>query len=228
MPEANVTKIVIQAYTNKEMTATAGSFTLPVNPEQYSEKRQLKYDTSKGIGSQGTNSKYGMTEPEELKLDFIFDNTGAVEGNMLQGTAVKTQVQNFLGTVYFMHGDIHKPKFLKLQWGDSLTFPCVMTSLDVNYVLFNKEGEPLRAKLSATFLNYIEEEKRIALEDKSSPDLTHVRQVMSNDRLDLMTYKIYGDPNYMLQVAQQNGLTSVRRLRTGQQISFPPFEKQDN
>ena len=228
MADANVTKIVIESYTDSAMRDAAGRFTIPINPEQYSEKRQLKYDTKKGIGNQGTNSKYGMTEPEELKLEFIFDNTGAIEGNILQGIKVKKQVSDFLKTVYDMNGDVHKPKFLKIQWGQFLTFPCVMISLDVNYVLFNKEGEPLRAKLNASFLNYIEEEKRIALEDKNSPDLTHIRQVAPDDRLDLMTYRIYGDPQYLLQVAQKNNLSTIRRVKAGAQIEFPPFEKQVN
>ena len=226
--QENVTKIVIEAYTDAEMKSRAGSFTIPVNPEQYAEKRQLKYDTKKGIGNQGTNSKYGVTEPEELKLEFIFDNTGAVEGNRLQGTAVREQVNQFLNTVYTMEGKIHKPKFLLLQWGKDLTFPCVLTSLDINYVLFARNGSPLRAKVNATFLNFVEEKKRIALEDKSSPDLTHVRIAAPGDRLDWLTYQIYGESQHVLQVAKENRLTTIRRLETGSQIVFPPFDKQEN
>ncbi len=229
MPQPNVTKITIQAYSDAKLQSPVGQpFTIPVNPEQYSEKRQLKYDTKKGIGQQGTNAKFGATEPEELKLDFIFDNTGAVEGNMLQGTKVSKQVEDFLKTVYTMDGDIHKPRFLKLAWGQQLVFPCVLVSLEVNYTLFSKEGDALRAKVSASFLNHLAEEKRLQLEDKSSPDLTHIRTVVASDRLDNLTNGIYGDPKYLVQVARANGMTSFRRLKTGDKIEFPPFAKQEN
>jgi phage tail protein X len=225
MPDANVTKITIASFLNAQMTQAGPSFTLPINPEQYAEKRQLKYDQEQGIGNQFNDPKYGATGPEELKLDFIFDNTGAIEGNMLQGTKVNVQVQDFLSTVYLMEDGIHKPKFLKIQWGRYLTFPCVLTALDINYILFNREGEPLRAKVSATFLNFVEQEKRVRMEAKNSPDLTHVRTVKQGDRLDWITYKEYGDPQYALQVAKANGLSTFRKLTTGANLILPPFAR---
>jgi hypothetical protein len=225
----NVEKIAIQAYSNAELTAVVGSpFFIPINPEIYSEKRQLKYDTNQGIGNQGNNPKFGATGSEELKLDFVLDGTGAVEGNRLKEKTVAEQVKLFLDTVYRMDGAIHKPYFLKVQWGKYLTFPSVLTAVDINYVLFDRNGSPLRAKVSATFLNYIEQEKRIRLEAKSSPDLTHARTVVQGSRLDQMTYEMYGDSKYMFQVARANGLTSLRPLKAGSQLEFPPFDKQED
>lgn len=223
---ANVTKIVIQPYKDAKLNDKAGpEFTIPVNPETYAEKRQLKYDNKQGIGNQGNNPKFGATAPEELKLDFILDGTGALEGNVYSDMAVNEQVQKLLNAVYNMAGDIHKPYFLKVQWGKHLTFPSVLTALDINYVLFKSDGTPLRAKVSATFLNYIEQEKRIKMEDKNSPDLTHIRTVEQGSRLDWMTHKFYGDSKYMTQVARSNNLPALRPLRAGDELEFPPFQK---
>ena len=99
------------------------------------------------------------------------------------------------------------------------------SNLDINHTLFNPNGSPLRAKLTATFLNYKAKEERLARDRQNSPDLTHVREVKAGDRLDLMTHKIYNSPNYLMQVARANDLTHIRQITPGDELFFPPFEK---
>ena len=93
------------------------------------------------------------------------------------------------------------------------------------FVLFSPEGVPLRAVVTASFKGVVEDSLRVARENNNSPDLTHVRIVKEGDTLPLMTFKIYGDSKYYLQVAAANNLTNFRRLQPGQQIIFPPIEK---
>jgi hypothetical protein len=40
-----------------------------------------------------------------------------------------------------------------------------------------------------------------------------------------MTDKIYENPNYYIDVAKANGLTSFRKITAGTKIFFPPVEK---
>ena len=126
--------------------------------------------------------------------------------------------------VYNMNGDIHRPHFLQVQWGKFI-FPCILSNLDLTYTLFKPNGDPLRIKASATFLNYVAQKERVARERKKSPDLTHVRLVKGGDRLDLMTYKLYKDPNFVLQIAKANGLSTFREIRPGTELVFPPLDK---
>ena len=101
-----------------------------------------------------------------------------------------------------------------------------MSNLDINYALFSRSGEPLRAKLNATFTNYVEQEARLKREqDHKSPDLTHIRTVNLGDRLPKMTHDVYSDQSYYLKVAKANGLTSFRKLKIGTNIVFPPIQK---
>ena len=153
--KSNVQKIVIQSFKDKKFADCKGcpSFTVPINPEQFSQKFEVKSDVSQGSGSQGTSGKYGNTLPEELKLDFFLDNTNTVVGNVYQGMPIPDQVAELLDTVYRMDGETHQPNFLKIGWNskeifgaNSATFECKLKSLDINYVLFNSEGEPLRAR----------------------------------------------------------------------------------
>jgi len=49
--------------------------------------------------------------------------------------------------------------------------------------------------------------------------------VKEGDNLPLMTYRIYGDPKYYLEVAKANGIANFRKLKAGQMIVFPPIER---
>ncbi|MEM8528132.1 MAG: LysM peptidoglycan-binding domain-containing protein [Bacteroidota bacterium] len=237
--EGHPKKIVIQAYKDKKLNNLAEApnrFVLPVNPEQYSQNFKLEYDKEAAKGSQGVEEKFKSAAPQELKLDFTIDGTNTIYGYAYTDEnkkKVSEQIQLLKDVVYKMSGEIHRPKFLKIiGFGiddkDSKTFPCVLSNLEVTYTLFNQDGEPLRAKISSTFFNYKEAERRVKEEKKNSPDLTHLRTVKGDTHLPLMTYNIYKNSRYYLEVAKANDLTNFRKLRTGQELRFPPLKKTNN
>ncbi|MBL7803254.1 MAG: hypothetical protein JNL02_05930 [Saprospiraceae bacterium] len=224
-------KLIIRSYTDRtlQVVDTAHQFELPINPESYTQNFKVEYDTRRGHGASGTQPRFKSTAPEELRLEFVFDGTDTVQGYKHEGIAVKDQIDAFLTTVYDFVGTVHRPRFLAVNWGQ-LVFPCILTNLDINYTLFDESGEPIRAKLNATFLNYQAHEARARRDRRSSPDLTHRRLIQPGERLDLMTYKIYDSPKYVLQVADANELTSIRNIRPliGREIQFPPLDKTES
>lgn len=223
MGNANVTKIVIRPFLNQKQDKRAGEdFIIPVNPESYSQAYKVELKEKPAGGNQGSAPEYKFTSPEELKLEFTLDNTGTIEGNVYDGTPVPKQVEKLLATVYKMKGEAHRPSILKIQWGSFFTFDCVLSTLDINYVLFKPNGEPLRAKVSASFKQYTEPQIRSRQENKKSPDLTRVIRVADGDTLPNLSYKSYGTPKYYPQVAYANKLMSIRTLRTGDDLVFPP------
>lgn len=234
-----LTKVVFLVFKDKKYTKPIGSFELPINPEQFSQAFKVEYDLKQAQGSKGSDPKFKFTRPEELKLDFTFDGTGVIPMSNQTARAdqprqfykdVVGQVQAFLDVVYTMDSKTHKPNFLRLLWGNFSFgskdgFDCILKDLQINYTLFAPDGKPLRAKISATFVNYIEQVRRVREEGKESPDVTHLRKVKAGDTLPLMTHEIYGDPSYYLQVAKVNGLVNFRRLATNTDLRFPPIEK---
>ncbi len=236
-------KVSIESFENENFTkrskATPNRISLPVNPESFTQNYKVKLNIQQGQGNQGTNASYEGTAPEELKLDFILDGTNTIQGYnsslkfkpdvaSLKGETlvpVKDQLKIFMNTVYNMNGEIHRPHFLKVHWGDGFKFPCILSNLDLNYTLFKPNGDPLRIKVSATFLNYVAQKERVARERKRSPDLTHVRLVKAGDRLDWMTEQIYNNPKYITQIARANNLTTFRKIKPGIELVFPPLEK---
>ena len=228
MDSGAISKVEIHAYpSNKFREGKKKVFVLPINPENYSRSKKVKQDTRTPHGNEGTDPRYVATEPEELKLEFIFDGTGTVQGypEKYKNMPVKKQLELFEKAVYDLNGDIHRPNFLKVHWGKYLVFQCILSSLDISFPLFEKTGDPLRAKLSATFLQYFTPEERAKRANKKSPDLTHIRPVKSSDRLDLMTFDIYNDTKFLLQVARINELTTIRTLPSQTELRFPPISK---
>jgi hypothetical protein len=229
----NVSPLFIVAYKDKEVkNDKVGQFELPINPENYAMSYKIEVDQSGGHGNAGADIKYKKTPPETFKLEFIFDNTGTVMGNTKDGTSIQEQVKQFMAITYQVNGTSHKPNYLKIIWGENLMtgenqgFNCILTQLDINYTLFARTGEPLRAKLSAQFTNYVEQEARLNnRQNHGSPDLTHVRTIEFGDRLPLMTHKEYDDQSYYLKVAKANNLTSFRNLEIGKTVVFPPIQK---
>ena len=217
-------KLKIEAYSDEDMQTKVGEFVLPVNPEQYAQKLQTKYDAQPAAGASSTAAKFKVSAPEELRLDFIFDGTGTIYDYTHAGKSVALQIEELKEIVYKLDGEIHQPRFLKV-FGKNINFPCVLLDLQITYTLFQPDGSPLRAKISATFMSTKEAERRVREEQKSSPDLTHIRQVKDGDKLALMVFRIYKDTKYYLEVAKANGLTNFRQLRTGQDLIFPPIEK---
>lgn len=224
-----LTKFEIKSFSDNEFKKDGGKkdFKIPINPETFTRNLKVERDTTKGHGNNQTNSKFVGTAPEELKIEFILDGTATMEGYLdaMKTMPVKDQLKKFIECVYDYDGKIHSPRYLKVLYGSELKFNCVLTSLDINHTLFNPDGSPLRAKITANFLQYIAPEARAKKERNSSPDVTHQRTVRAGDRLDLLTFEVYDSPQFLLQVGLNNGLTNVRRIQPGLELYFYPFDK---
>jgi len=87
--------------------------------------------------------------------------------------------------------------------------------------MFDKYGLPIRAKVKADFIERTTKAGSL-LNLLSSPDLTHRVEVKEYDLLPNLTYKVYNNQNYYLQVARVNRLKNFRKLRPGVLV-FPPI-----
>lgn len=223
-------KMLILAFADSEKVENGGiadadaSFEALINPESYTLAYKLKFSNdAQGQGTSGQQLKYEYTEPEEMTFEFLFDNTGIIDGQARDDIA--DDIKRFKSVVLEYQGDAHEPRHFKLVWGKNSIFKGRVTEVSIAYKLFRPDGTPIRATATVTFKSSIEEQKRAAQENNSSPDLTHVRKVKAGDTLPLMCYRIYGTPQYYLQVAAVNKLGNFRELIPGMDILFPPIEK---
>ena len=137
-------------------------------------------------------------KPGDMSLIFFLDGTGA-SGRVID---VQKKIEQFQ-TVTGYNGSNHRPNYLKVAWGTLQVKRCVIKSVSIAYKLFKPDGIPLRAVITAAFIDNSDDQTRVALAQDQSPDLTHVRLAKAGDNLPAMCFKIYGDPRYYLDVAQR-------------------------
>lgn len=193
-------------------------FVAMFNPETFSVSEGVCWNTNSPIGNQGSDPVYVKTMPRSFSLDFTLDGTG-VNTNGIK-IPVTAQIALFRLVTTKIVSAIHRPAYLMVQYGTFISI-CVLKSSSVTYTMFDKYGLPIRAKVKADFIERTTKAGSV-LNLLSSPDLTHRVEVKEYDLLPNLTYKIYNDQNYYLQVAKANRLKNFRRLKPGTLI-FPPI-----
>jgi len=249
--KGKLVKLTITAYQDEKFKEQQGEpMEALINPEGYKETFTIKYDETQPAGNQGNAPKFNKITPGEFTFRLLFDSTGVFNSidtlddalnsiadnisafvpSFLTGDedevdrGVFDEIEKFKELTIGFNGSTHQNNSLIISWG-ALIVKCKLTKLDIEYKLFNASGYPIRAVATIGCINTISDEERKALENKQSPDLTHIRYAMAGDTLPLMTYRIYGDPSYYLEVAKANKIQNFRRLKAGQKIIFPPIQK---
>jgi hypothetical protein len=216
-------KLKIEAYAEAKCTGSVlGTINAMFNPDSYSRTYNATYKATEEVGKSATTMIFAGIGQNDLSLKLIVDGTGIIP--IPGASTVDEYITNFKSIAYSYHGTEHRPNYLKLTWG-TLTFTGICESINISYNLFNPDGSALRATMNVKFIETVDYKTKAKEAQKSSPDLTHVRTVKAGDTLALMTYQIYGDSLYYLQVAKANNLSSVSAIRPGDQIIFPPIKK---
>jgi len=197
-------------------------FVAMFNPESFSIKEEIVWSPDCSVGKNGADPKYIKVNPRTFTLEFMLDGTG-VNTNGVK-IPVTAQVALFRGVTTNIRGEIHRPPYLMVQYGTFIN-TCILKSSNVTYTMFDMFGLPIRAKISATFTERVLGTLTDILNMLSSPDLTHQVTVHEGDLLPLLTYKIYSDQNYYLQVAKVNRIKNFRKLQAGTKIIFPPISE---
>jgi hypothetical protein len=201
------------------------TFTAYFNPESYSVAYGIEYEDTEEINASASEMNFKKAVARTFSFELVIDGTGIKDGitaNPLVST-VEKKVEQFEKITYNYDGSIHRPRYLQLSWGKTLTQKVVLDSMDVTYNLFKPDGTPIRARLNCAFREVVSPELQEAMKKKSSPDLSHMRLIKEGDTLPNLCRDIYGDPSLYLEVAKANNLRRFRKLKPGQKIIFPPL-----
>lgn len=210
----------IQAFTDRGFSNKADKYDVMLNPDSMKLDRTITYNTEQVPDSSQSSVKYQMTPASNLSFDLTLDCTGVVDAKR---TDLPTEIKQLLNVVYDYQGEIHRPNFVQLSWGIGESFKGVLTSFNTTYSLFNPDGIPLRAKISLAFTSYLDPVTTSKKDDKQSPDLTHLVDVVLGDTLPGLSQRIYNSSNYYVQLAEFNGLDKFRQLQPGIQLTIPPL-----
>jgi hypothetical protein len=219
---ASLELMKITGYTDKNFQqAFAGQpYTVMLNPENIKWQRGIEYNEQQAPNTSAPSQKYKSTPVEKLNFDLTIDCTGIVDSKR---TKMSDEINALEKIIYTYNGTIHRPNFVKIQWGQSIVFKGVLKSMDTSYTLFKPDGSPLRAKLSLGFTEYISPESVEEIDAKKSPDITHLISVVEGNTLPQLCQKTWNDDSYYIQVAKYNDLNKFRNLKGGEKLIFPPI-----
>ncbi|MGI8472444.1 CIS tube protein [Pectobacterium brasiliense] len=214
-------KITIKSMTSSGSVAQTFSATL--NPNSIKHDFGISY-TNTGLQQQGDitpKTAFKGYESEKLNFELLLDGTG-VTGKTSTDT-VKKQLSTLKKVTYAYNGKQHEPYPVVISWGSSVNFRGRLTSISINYSLFDSSGDPLRATVSLSFIKFLTQKEKSALKKQSSPDLTHMIEFKAGDSLPMLCHQIYNDSSYYLEVARANHLISTRQIKPGTRLYFPPL-----
>jgi nucleoid-associated protein YgaU len=225
MSDTNLKIIAYDSPTGGKEASKIDEFTVLFNPDSFTIETKVDYKTPDAKGQTGGDPVFEKVPAMEFSIEIVIDGTGVGPGNAGRGDGdyVKDQVKKLRKvTGCNINGDIHRPNYLAVLWGN-IFIECVLTSLTVAYTLFDREGAPLRAKLTCNFLERIGAGKDGRQSRLESPDLTKFLSVRQSDTLDLIANDNYDDPAWYLQLARINKLRNFRNIPPGTRLILPPI-----
>jgi len=215
-----LSKLTIQAFIDAGRPAAVPELKVQFNPETLSLRHEAVFQS----GYQSRKLKYLHPRAKTLNVALVVDGTQVgmmgVEQLLPQPT-VAQRVQQFLDTCNAASDQQRDTSHLKLIWDKGVLgiggFACRMQSVDIRYSAFHRDGSPLRAELTAVFLEHLGASTLAAADGAQS------RVVSSIDTLPQLCLAIYGSAAPYLLVAKANGLNNFRALSPGQALIFPPL-----
>ena len=226
MAEANLKIIAYNSPGGGQPQSEISDFTVDFNPATFTITNKIEYQKEEAKGQTGGDPQFDKIPPLEFSVEFTIDGTGVVKTKQAAGEKdyVKKQVKKLREvTGSNINGDIHRPNYLAVLWG-TFYLECVLTSLNITYNLFDREGVPLRAKINCSFLERIGPGKGGRQSRLESPDLTKHVLIKQGDVLPLIAKEKYNDPSYYLQISKINKLKNFRNIQPGAKLILPPMK----
>lgn len=212
----------ITGYTDEQFTKRfpGPPYLMMLNPESIKWQRSIEYNHQQAPDSSSPSQRYKSTPSDKLNFDVVIDCTGIVDPKRV---SMATEITSLENIIFTYNGTIHRPNFVRVQWGKDLVFNGVLSSFDISYTLFRPDGSPLRAKVSLGFAQYISPQTVKIQDQDESPDISHLVTVVEGVTLPELCEKIWDEEDYYIQAARYNDLNKFRSLKGIEKLIFPPI-----
>lgn len=216
-----------------ESTEKGSKVTIPVqfNPSQYTISRKARYTDTTGK----------LQEPHPKNLQSRGSTLASLKVKLLLDTAteypdyvVKSGLKKYidsdkelskickdLSMLTKMYPKTHIQSLVTFSWG-SMEFEGFITSLNINYKMFNRNGYPVRAELDIDIMG---EDKDIlqtlGAKPRESPDRTKYRMLHQRDELWMLADEEYQDVSCWKEIARENGILNPRKVDHTKQLKVP-------
>ena len=186
--------------------------TVLFNPNMYAIQSGNTWTEQKRVG-QTPELQFTAQNLRQITLDLFVDTYE-------QKTDVRDITQS-IAQLLLIDPSLKRPPLLQLVWGGvntvgGLPAQSVLVSLQQQFILFNRQGVPVRAKLSTTF----KEVTQLAPNALLVPDQRYLTQ--PGDTLSGIAARFRRDDRLWRDIARRNGIDNPRLVPTGRRFAIPP------
>jgi nucleoid-associated protein YgaU len=112
----------------------------------------------------------------------------------------------------------------RFTWGNFISFEVYVTSVTLNFDMFNGNGVPLRAWANISFMQASEDSELKRQNPTSGSYARKIWTVLEGETLDWIAYQEYGDAAAWRHIAEVNNLHNPLSLVPGQLLKLTPLE----
>lgn len=186
---------------------------LRFNPTEYKLSKSNTFAEITIPGLEAPPIQYIRGGSETLSVQALVDTSDTLED-------VRKSYVDSIRALMRPQESLHAPPIVRFVW-DTAVFRGVLEKLDVNYVLFGKDGVPLRAQLDLTLKEYRPAKEQVNDPPRSSPSVEKSYVVRRGDTWDRIAAAVYRRPDAWRELARANGISDPRDLRPGLVLTVP-------
>jgi hypothetical protein len=182
------------------------------NPEEYSLNRDNNFVSQAIPGLSSPLLQFAHGNLRTLDMELLFDTYE-------KRTDVRQQTEKL---IHLMEIDptLHAPPVLIVSWA-SLQFRCVLTRANQKFLLFLDDGRPVRARITASFTEFIDPEHEALQVKRETADFTKQHVVLQGETIAGIAYKYYSDPTLWRPITISNDIDNPRELLVGRALIIP-------
>ncbi len=197
-------------------TDTNEKLTVRFNPEEYSLNRDNNFAQAAIPGRSAPILQFTHGNMRTLEMELLFD-TYEQQRDVREETTKLTKLLD-------INPQTHAPPVLLFVWG-SLRFQCVLARANQKFILFLPSGQPVRARVTASFSEFTNTSLEAKEIKRETSDFTKVHVVAQGEALSSIAAQVYSNPTLWRPLAIRNNIDDPHSLTTGQRLVVPrlPF-----
>jgi Contractile injection system tube protein/LysM domain len=190
------------------------------NPEEITINKDNNFAAQSipGLGSPIVQFVNGNQRTLEVELFFDSYDTPAFAK---EDVRIQT---NQVADLMKLDSDLHAPPVLVVGMA-SLQFRCVLSRVSQRFIMFLPTGVPVRARLTCTFIEYLDAAQEAAAANLQTADFSKVHVVTGTESLSDIAGRLYDDVAQWRPIAIANGIADPRTIQPGDALRIPalPF-----
>ncbi|MCW3064647.1 MAG: LysM peptidoglycan-binding protein [Solirubrobacterales bacterium] len=198
------------------------------NPSSYTVSKTNVWNYKPSTGVDLPDGEFGGGLPRRTNLSLLLDVSLLGPDQSIKDTANKLLKMMESGGG---GGGGGSPPKVTFRWGSVDLPKSVPVSLTIQYILFQPNGEPIRATVD---LELAQAEKASTASGSPGNQAQNpttraerglrVHRVRDGDSLTSIAFDAYGDPTRWRTIAEANGIDDPMRLRRGRELNIPRLE----